>query len=346
MRFWPAALCVLVLAGCANPISSLLVTKSAKEKEIVALKAEYDLRAADAQAEQIRATKSLLAAKDAQMAGAAGALYGQDVVFRSIIAPTRTDLITHNLSVEAWAAIGSVSPTADAMRAMNERLAKELDATRTTLADLQANHAAAITQNQALADQARKHTEALAATEAKVIAIEREGAAKLAAKQGELIETQGQLIAAEKARADDRAALQALKTKMSTVLGVVALAAIAGAIYLPVFKQQCGMLGAICALSAVGLWWVQPWHVAVVGGVGLLGVVSWMVWRHQREQHAATGVYRAVQAVKDSARDDYERVIKPKLEQWLTTYDRSGKSVPDISAQRHIDQRLMEVGDK
>ncbi len=334
------------LSGCANPISKLLTTQSAKEKEIAALRVEYENKATEARDAQDRSTKALLASKDGQMQGAAAALHGQQLVFTSIITPTRTDLITHNLSKEAWTALGNIPPTSTALLAMNERISKELDATRTSLADLQANHVAALAQNQALAEQAKKHQVELSAAQEKIAAVEKEGAGKLAAKQGELIEIQGRLIAAEKQRADDAAALQALKTKFSIILGVLALAGIAGAIYSPIAKDKCAMFGVLCAASAIGIWYIQPWHVAVVVGLGLLGLIGWMLAKHRKDERVADALVLAAQDVKEQAGDVWQQHLQPAIEDRLARYRKTkgGKLVTekDPALEAHIDQKLAD----
>lgn len=294
------AACVFTLSGCiSNPLSGLLVTKGAKEREIAALRADYETKAAAARETQDRAAKALLAAKDAQMVGAAAPLFGIDQVFRSIVTPTRTDLITRNLGAEAWTALGNVPPTAEAMRAMNERLSKELDATRSSLADLQTNHTAALAQNQALADQARVHQAALAAAEAARVKLDTDYRAQLAAKQDELIAVQGEVIAAEKQRGDDRVALQALKVKASTALGIIGLIAIALAIYVPVFRAQCAGFGALCLMASGGLWLIQPWMIGAAVAACVLALIAWMVVTHQRKDRSHDALALTVQDLRD-----------------------------------------------
>lgn len=339
---WLSLLLCFALMGCVNPIAGLLVSKSAKEKEIAALKADYEGRIGSARQEVNAAKDKVIAGKDAQMVGAANSFYGQSVVFSSIHTPTRTDLLFDNLAKEGHAAIGNVPPTPEAMKAMNERLRNELDETKTSLSQLQNSHQAALAQNTALAEQARKHIAELAAAEVAKTKLEADYQIKLAAKQTELIETQNTLIAAEKARADDRAALQALKTKMSIVLGILALVGIAAAIYNPFLKQQCGLFGAVCGLVSIGIWWVQPWHVAIAAGAAIIGVLGWVLIKHGKEERVADALSLAFEDIKEkggSLAAAAETVVKDRLSRYRRV---GGKLVtePNTALEQHIDQKL------
>ncbi len=337
-------LSALLLASCSNPISGLLVTKGAKEKEVAAVRADYAAKMATLRQETETATKQLLEAKDAQIAGAATAFYGQDVVFRSIHSPTRTDLLTHNLSKEGWQALGRAQPSYEAMQKMNERLQRELDASKTSLADLEQSHAKAMTENQALAAATKAFEAKIAAIEAKSVALEREFTAKLDKATGELVAAQNQLIAAEKARSDDAAALQELKTKFSVILGIAALAGIAAAIYLPIFRQECGIFGAVCGLAAYGIWLIQPWHVGAVVAVAVVGIAGWMAMKHQRKERGFDALVLANQDVKETNPDVWKSTLGPAVADRLSRYHKtkSGKLVAerDPSLERHIDETL------
>lgn len=339
-----ATLVAVGLTSCANPIKGLLVTRATQDKQMAALRGEYEGKLAANRTQTETATKAVIAAKDAQMVGAGGSLYAADMAFRSILAPTRTDLVINNRVNEAWTALGRPMPSAEDMLKEQRRLAEELDSTKTSLAQLQSNHAAAMAQNQALADATKKHAAELAAAEAARLAVVSEFSGKLDVKQREVIETQGRLIALEKERADDRAALQALKTKMSVVLGLVALAAIAGAVYLPVFRQQCGVFGAVCGLCSIGIWYLQPWHVAVGAGVGILGVIGWMVLKHSKEEKLSDSLVLAMNRVKEQSAETWAKVSPVIADQLGKYVKRDGKTVvrPDPAMEHLIDSKLAE----
>lgn len=343
-KSWIAILCLFMLAGCVNPLSSLLITKGQKEKEVAAVRAEYEGKLAVNRSEQDAATKRVLAGKDAQMAGAANAFYGQGLVFESIHEPTRTDLLFNNLAKEGHAALGNIPPTPEAMKAMNERLRVELDETKTTLAQLRSSHEQALVQNTALAEQTRKHQAELVTLENARNKLEADYRIKLDAKQDELITAQDKIIALEKARADDRAALQALKTKMSIVLGILALAGLAGAIYSPVLKQQCGLFGGVCALAAIGLWWVQPWHVAVIVGIVLLGLAGWLIAKHRKEERVADALSLSVHDLREKG-GEIAAAVEASVSDRLARYvKKDGRLVieKDRALESHVDSKLAE----
>lgn len=348
-----AAATLLTLVSCAswvNPVARLMTTQGAKEREIAALRVEYEGKVVAAKTQAEIAAKTVIADKDAQMVAAATALFGNQLVFQSIVTPTRTDLIQRNLSVEAWTALGNVTPTAEGMRQMAERIAKELDSTRTSLADLQANHAAVLAENQVLADAAKRHAVELAAAEMKVVALEKERDTKVAAKQAELIEVQGKLIAAEKARSDDReanrAALQALKTKASVALGILALAGIAGAIYLPVWREKSILLGVVCAGCAIGLWFIEPWHVAAAAGSAILALFVWMAVKYRKEEKLGDGLVLAMQRVRDQSADLWKTKIAPVIQDQLGRFVKKSDGTVvverDPTMDALIDKKLME----
>lgn len=339
-----AALCLTLAACTSNPISGLLVTKSAKEREIATLRADYEAKIATARIEVGAAKDRVIAGKDDQMVRAAGSFVAQGLVFNAIAQPTRTDLLFRNYATEGHAAIGNVQPTAESLRQIAERVATERDEARTSLSLLQSNHQRVVTENTALAEQTRKHQVELAALQTRLAGVEKEAGEKIAAKQGELIAVQGRLIAEEKARADDRAALQALKTRFSIILGVLALAGIAGAIYSPIGKRECALFGVVCGLAAIGIWWIQPWHVAVAVGVGLVALVAWMLAKHRKDERVADSLTLAMQDLKDRGGDLWAQV-RPAVEDRLKIYrKRGGKMVAekDHAIEQHIDAKLAE----
>lgn len=332
----------LILGGCANPIAGLITTRSAKEKEIATLRADYEGKLAAGRVEQDKATKVLIAAKDAQMQGAATAFYGLDSVFRTILTPTRTDLVGRNLTLEGWAALGNIPPTAEAMRAMNERLAKELDATRTSLANLQTSHTAALAQNATLAEQAKQRAADLAAAEAKVTEVRTAFAAELDKAQTALNETNGKLISAEKARSDDHAAIVAAKTKGSAALGIIGLIAIAAAVYLPVFRGQCAAFGALCLLGAGAIWFIQPWMLGAVVGAGILALVVWMALKHHKEERIGDALSLAMQDLREKGGHVAE-IVESTLKDRLARYRKVGGKLvteTDHALEAHLDAKL------
>jgi hypothetical protein len=319
--------------------------QAAKEREVAALRAEYDDKITAKTNEIATAKDGVIAGQQNQMRGAAAALFGQSLVFQSLPQPTRTDLITHNLSTEASAALGNIPPTAEAMQVMIERISKELDSTRTSLADLQRNHTAALLENQRLVDQTKHWEDKLTAAEREKSALESSYRTQLDQKQTDLVKLANEKAALEKERADDAAARQAQLAKLSWGAGILAALCLAGAIWSPVFKKELGIGVIVLGSAAVAIPFIQGWMIMAVVGVVAVLVVGWAARVHHIESKAATDVYRAVQSIKEKSKDKYDELIAPQLKQWITKYDRSGKLIPDKTAEDHIDQRLREVGD-
>ena len=112
-------------------------------------------------------------------------------------------------------------------------------------------------------------------------------------------------------------------------------------------KTKFGLAAGVLSLAAVAIFYVEGWMVAVALGVGLLALVAWAAKNHYIESKSASNVYRAIQSIKDTAKDDYDRVLKPALTTWQTVYDKkTGQPVPDKATINHVDEILMTSGDK
>jgi hypothetical protein len=334
----------LLAGGCANPMGGLLVTKAAKEKEIAAVRAEYAAKLTANQQEAERAAASVIKAKDAQMVGAGGSLFAADAAFQTILTPTRTDLVVNNYVNEAWTALGRPTPDYATMKAAQKRLREELDEKVTTLAQLQQNHAAALTEKQVLADATKRHEAALAAAAVERVKIEREAAAKLDAKQQELIAVQGRVIAAEKARSDDAVARQRQLAKLSWGAGILAALCLAGAIWSPISKRELAIAAAVFAGAAVAIPFVEGWMVMAGVGVALAGVVTWALVKARKDEKLADSLTLGLQRVKDHAGETWQQVA-PFIEDSLKRYvKRDGKIVAqkDRALEAHIDAKLAE----
>lgn len=341
-----AALFLSVSCGSYNPIPKLTGAKQATEQKIEALKADHAKEMEGLRAQERAKTEQLLADKDAQMHRAGTGLYSADLAFKTILAPTRTDLVVNNYVNEAWTALGRPMPTYAEMQEANQRLKDELDEAKTSIAQLQQNHAAAMAQNQALVDATLQHQRELSAVRTEMGAKEAAFNSQLQVLQVELKTVTDKLIATEQARADDRAALQALKTKASTALGILGLVAVAAAIYLPVFRTQCAGFGALCLLGAGAIWIIEPWMVGVAVAACVLGLIGWMALKHRREERVADALILANQDLKERDPQLWEKHLKPAVTDRLARYRKGadGKFVTerDPSLERHIDAKLAE----
>lgn len=241
--------------------------------------------------------------------------------------------------------------TATAQAAAFKALQTELDETKVSTEVLRAQYERELGQARvegeakakALADL-KVQTETIAAE--KVAALE-SARQKEVALQVAKDKVQDKDLADKTREAAEAKSVQAMKLRFSSIVGALALLCTLGAIYSPVYKDKLGIAAVLFGLATVGIWYLEGWMVAVAIGVVVVGLVAWAAKNHYLESKAATNVFRAVQAVKDNAKEDYERVLKPQLDQWMTIYDKkTGKAVPDQAAIAHVDQRLMETGDK
>lgn len=338
-----ASLTFLVVGCSNNLIGGLLVTKSQKEKELGALRVEFATQLEKIKTDANTAAKQVIDGKNEQIVGASVSLYAADATFDSILTPTRTDIMTNNFVNEAWTALGRPMPTYEAMQATNERIKKELDETKTTLADLKKNHEAALAQSRQLAEATQKYEANLAAAEAKIASMEKEFLAKIDAKQQEVITLNDRLIAAEKARADDREAIQKAKMKFSMIAGALALLAVAGAIYSPVFKMEMGVFGIVCGLIAAGIWYVQPWHIGVVAAVILVGICAWAAFKFRKEEKLSDALVLGTQEIKERYKEDWDNKFKPIISERMKKYvKRDGKIEirEDKALESYVDEKL------
>lgn len=337
----------LCLSACnTNPTFGLLVTKGEKDKEIAALRVQHAADMEKLTAEAQAKTQQILTANLVQKQTAAASFYGQDVVFRSIVAPTRTDLIVHNLALEGWAALG-VQPTYEDMKIMNERLIKELDETKTSLIQLQANHNAALAKNEALAAATKKFEDELKEIQRKIDAKEKEFRASLDAKQSEIIDLNNKIIAAQDAKrlADERRA--AMIAKLSWGSGIVAALCVLGAIFSPVFKRELGISAVTFGAAAAALPFLEPWHVAAGIGLVFLIIIVWVAIKYRREEKLADALVLANQDIKEKAPEVWAATARPIVEDRLSKYKKDWKSgkistVKDKGLEKHIDAKLAE----
>ena len=341
----------LTLTSCStikSRIDSMTGAQAAKEKEIAALRVEYDGKIAAKVAEVSIAKDGVIAGKDGQMKAAVNGLFGADSVFKSIVTPTRTDLITNNFVNESWAALGNQLPDQPTLLKINERIKTELDATKTSLADLQRSHAAAVAENVKLVDATKVWQDKLAAAEKARADLEAGYRTQLDAKQQSVIALQQNIVALEKARADDAAAIQAMKTKASMILGGLSLLCVVGVIYSPVGKTGLIVLGTIAAGAAVLIWVIKVWMVLVAAGVAAAGLVVYALVVHRKEEKLADSLVLSLEDVKNVSSETWSKV-SPFVAERLKKYVKKNgeiQAVEDPAQKALIDQKLAEYDQK
>lgn len=341
----------LSLTGCntlKNQINSLTGAQAAKEKEIAALRVEYDGKIAAKAAEVAAAKDGVIAGKDGQMKAAVNGLFGADSVFKSIVTPTRTDLITNNFVTESWAALGNQLPDQPTLLKINERIKTELDATKTSLADLKRTHDAVVAENVKLVDATKIWETKLAAAEKARADLEAGYRTQLDAKQQGIIALQQNIVALEKARADDAAAIQAMKTKASMILGGLSLLCVVGVIYSPVGKTGLIVLGTIAAGASVLLWVVKVWMVMATAGIAAAGLVVYALIAHRKEEKLGDALVLSMSDLKAGSADVWAKVA-PVLDERLKKYVKKGgeiQTAEDPALKALIDKKLADYDQK
>lgn len=313
-----------------------LETKSRAERDIAALNVAHQAQLAANQVAHEAALKTLADAKDAQAQGAADAFYAIDRVFGYIPSPLRTDVMTHNYGLEGWKALGNRMPSYAAMVAINERITIELDTVKTSMAQLQSAHDKVVADNGKLVDAAKVAQDKVDIITADKTVLETEYHAQLAAKEKVLNDANDKVIATEKARADDSAAIQALKTKVSIACGLFALACAAGAIYSPIGKGGLAALGAVVALAGAAIWVITGTEVLIAVLVLVAGLVVWGLSKFHTADKGVTAFANLIHEKPE---------LVPAADEWASKYvkDKDGNvtTVPDVAVQALVKSKLI-----
>ncbi len=358
MKVWKAfrilvlSASMFALTSC-NLIPYALVKKDAqiasKEKEIAALKSDYEQKL-DSRIKEIQAANlALIESLKMQMVGGGNAFYAQQLLFNTIPEPTRTDILFHNYGEEGWIALGHTMPTYEKMLEINERLKNELDATKTSLADLQKNHLAVVNANQKLVDGSKALSDKITSLNKDIENLKNDYGAKLTAKGNELQALKDEKLALETARADDAAAIHAAKMKFSLILGAIALAALAGAIWSPVWKDKCAIFSGVCGAAAVAIWYITPFIVGAIFSVIAVALIAWAFYKFHTSNKANDNYVGMLDDMKTSDPALYAQV-QPFYTAWQTKYvknkDGTITTVPDKAVLKLVDTKLVDTNKK
>ncbi len=339
---------IMILSGCVNPMGKYIVTKSQKEKEIAALKSEYDGKI-DLKTKEISDEKDkIIKSQQQQMIGAANSYYGQNLVFRTILNPTRADLVIYNLGEEGWLSLGHIMPDYDTMLKINERLKNELDETKTSLADLQKNHEKVMSENQKLVDATKIWQDKLAISVKEISDLNETYRKNLDAKQSDLNAANTKIIELQKAQLDHEKEIKEAKTKASAILGGLALLCLAGVIWSPVFKRQIALFGGIVAFVAVAIWYIQLYMVLIAAGIIIVSLIGWVLYNHNKESKLSDSLVLGLQKVKDDSKETWDK-ISPVLDEYLKKYTKKAGQIvttEDASLKSLIDDKLAKFNVK
>jgi len=356
-------LSVFILSGCETQESQFLKFKNEKEQEFRKLQNEFNQKL-EFQKQELEITNNkIISAQKNQMQAAADSFYGQSVVFKTIKTDKivqRPILILENFSMEGWTALGNLMPSYNAMLKINQRVNDELDEAKTSLVDLQKNH------DKILADNAKKSEETIRLTKqveelkAQIEKDKDDYNKRLSAAQNALNDANDKLIAVEKKRADqsvaDANARHKMFTRISSFCGVAALLCCVMVIWGPVTtRTKFGIMGALAAFAAVGIWYITPLFVGIIFAVGVGLCILWVLYDHhetvkkkdfelKKEKELNTNLILALQNYKETYKADWDKVA-PIIEEQLKKYvEKDGEITTEENQELKlmIDKRLAE----
>lgn len=342
---------ILFLGACHNISDKIpFETKTAKEKEITALKVDFQKKLDESNAKIEAAMKAVIASKDAQIQAVANSFYGISTVFKTVPMPSRADLIAINMNEEGWAAIDHLVPSYDQMMRINERITKELDETKTSLEDLKKSHDEVIAENTKLNDATKQALDKVNELRKEKDAMRQEFADALSSKQQELNEANNKIIATEKQRADNAAARQAQLAKLSWGAGILAALCLAAALFSPVFKQELLIGAGAMGAAAVAIPFVEPYMVLIGFGLIAAGIIIWCLYRFHLTDKSFKALVNANHDVAQSNPEVYKTTIEPAVAAYATKYTKDGSgnitTVPDKSIAKVIDSQLIATDRK
>lgn len=302
------------------------------------------------QREKTEAINAVIASKDLvikkqenQLQESANSLYGADIAFKAYKEPTRLDLIINNRVTEATKAI-SKAPTFEAMQQENLRLIKEMDETKTSLADLKNEHQRVLKEKEQVAKEKINALESERKAKEEMNALNKKHQKETEDLNKDLNEKKDKIIEQQGEQLERKKQLDQIKTKISTICGIISLLCLVGAIYSPVFKSKFGLLSGILALCSIGIWFVEPWMVAVGFALVFVAALAFFAREHYIADTANDNMINAIQDHKES---DDASSLKEHLKSWNTKYVKQGDSyreVSDKTIEQYINDKLKEYG--
>lgn len=333
---------LLFLTGCQTTFDKVgYVKKDKLIEQIEQVKADNLKALAEKEREIKNALESVIEGKNAQLQSAANSVWAADNAFRFYKAPERLDIIINNRVTEALAALG-LGPTLEAVQLENTRLTKELDEKLTSLEDLRNTNEEIKKENTELVIETESQLARVAELEKEKEKIKQDGIDKLLLKQDELNRLNDKIINAEKQSSEDKKYIEKNKRLIMGTLGLLSIAALFIAIYIPVYRKESGYFAAITGGVAIAIPFLQSWHVNIALLIGL-AYIAYLIIRKQVISHKTNeNLVNFVQDVKESKPDLYKNELKPLLGEWNTKYLKDGSKVEDKKITEHIEEILKD----
>lgn len=331
-----------LLLGCSH-FDYTLARRTEIDTKIAAARTETESRLKLLNDQQLGLLQQSIATHEARAQAAADYLFKGSVVGSMLKTPTRPEQVMTQSINQTSAQLPPATPAAQA--AAFKALQTELDEAKVTTEQLKAQYekelGVARAEGAAKAQALEETTVKLRQIDAQRVEVLTKANQTEQALQAVKDKVQDAALADKMREAANAKSVQAIKIRFSTITGILALLCAAGAVYLPVFRGKMAGAAAVFAVATGAIWFVEAWMIAVGVGVGIAALAGWAVRNHYIESKAASNVYRAIQSIKDTAKDDYNRVVKPQLDEWMTKYDTKGNKVPDAAAIAHVDKVLM-----
>lgn len=356
-------LCAFIFSGCETQETQFLKFKNEKEVELGKIQSEFNQKLTQQKEELEKSTNKIIASQKEQMQAAADSFYGQSIVFQTIKTDKivqRPIMILENFSIEGWAALGNLMPSYDAMLKINKRVNDELDETKTSLEDLKKNHNIVLADNVKKSEETVRLTKEVEDLKIQINKDKEDYNNKITVAQNALNDANNKLIAIEKKRADqsvaDTNARHKMFTRISSFCGIAALLCCVMVIWGPVAtRTKFGIMGALAAFAAVGIWYITPLFVGIIFAVGVGLCILWVLYDHhetvkkkdselKKEKELNTNLILALQNYKETYKADWGKV-SPIIEEQLKKYvEKDGEITTEENQELKlmIDKRLAE----
>ena len=349
IKFYIALIMVPLLTSCSTIQTMIekstragLVSLENKQKE---MEQRYSVEKENAVNEVIVSKDAVIKKQEDQLQSAANSLYGADLAYKAYSNPARLDIIINNRVTEASSVIKK-SPTYEAMKEENLRLVKEMDETKTTLAQLQSEHEKVKKEKENIAKEKEDAVVKSNQASKDLENINKKHDAEAKALAEEIGNKKNEIIAQQDKQKEKDKELAHIKTKISTICGIISLLCLAGAVYSPVFKSKFALMAGIVGLCSIGIWFVEPWMVAVGFGVILIGILGFFAWEYHVADKTADNLVNHIQDIKENPDipDDVKSIIKQSLKEWNSKYTGSKISKADDAVEKYIESKLKDYG--
>lgn len=340
---------LLSLTGC-NMIQGLLYKEYTKkndvEKQIDQLEEKYkreiDIKVKDVQNKLEKTIQS----QDNQLQEGANKLYGANEAFKYYSNPTRLDLIINNRVTEAQSAIGK-APTYEAIKTENQRLKDELDEKKTTIEQLREKHNSVMAENAKLSEATVQVKKEVEIAKSEWLKTEQKYISDSTLLNSNLKDANDKIIQLEKNRSDREAAVERMKTKLMIGCGIIAVLALAGAIYSPVGKRGLAIIAGVLGGAAAAIPFIEPWMIATSIFVVLAAVLIAFLSKYHVAEKTADNLVNHIEDVKQQLKTTNPELltdVKQSLKDWNTHYTKDGKTAHDTGVDSFIKERLKKYG--